>query len=191
MTRLRLRQAHSEPALERIYAKPHDHTRFPDHVLRVNATIQVGRWLVDRYGAANAYDFSCGDGAIVKGLGVGAEYLGDMAPGHPTTGPLEKTLDEIGNDAYEKADLYVCCETLEHLDDPDAILWKIRSKTSLLLLSTPVDAWSDDNPEHYWAWSRGDVEAMLAEAGFRVAVYSEVDFRPLRMPYSFGIWGCQ
>jgi hypothetical protein len=137
-------------------------------------------------GVAAAADLSCGNGAILDGIGAARSYKGDYAPGHAITGPLEQTLDELPN-----VDLYVCSETLEHLDEPDAVLVRIRSKASLLLLSTPVGAWGDSNPEHYWAWSRADVEEMLTAAGFKTVVYNELDFRPAGMAYAFGIWGCK
>jgi 2-polyprenyl-3-methyl-5-hydroxy-6-metoxy-1,4-benzoquinol methylase len=88
--------------------------------------------------------------------------------------------------------LYICCETLEHLDDPETVLKAIRSKTQNLVLSTPVDAWRDiTNPEHYWAWDRAAVEEMLRSAGFTVAVYNALDLRPAGGEYCFGIWWCR
>lgn len=184
MTRQRLRPAYSPDELARIYATPHDHRRWRDHHLRVAATIEVARWMAGD-SVHTAADLSCGNGAILEGIPAERKYFGDFAPGHELTGPLEETLERIPD-----VDLYVCSETLEHLDDPDKALKAVRAKTETLVLSTPVDAWGDENLEHYWAWSRADVEEMLAAAGFRPVVYSTVDFRP-GLPYCFGIWGCR
>lgn len=185
MTRRRLRPAHSPGELARIYATPHDHRRWRDHHLRVNATIEVARWVADCDGkVSHAADLSCGNGAVLRAVPAAVRYFGDLAPGYEYTGPIEDTIRQI-----PPVDIFVCAETLEHLDDPGTVLAAIRAKTRMLILSTPMDAWDDDNPEHYWAWSRTDVEEMAAAAGFGVVVFSAVDFRPLGLPYCFGIWG--
>ncbi len=180
MTRQRLRPAHSADELARIYAQPHDHTRWADHQIRVDATIALGQRLVGDW-IVSAADLSCGNGAILKAMPADRKWFGDLAPGYGTTGPIEQTIGRLS-----QVDLFVCCETIEHLDDPDTVLKAVRGKTSMLLLSTPVDAWDDSNEEHYWAWDREAVEAMLTTAGFEVVEYAEV-----HPSYKFGIWGCK
>jgi hypothetical protein len=180
----RLRGPYDDAKLAEIYARPHDHTRWNDHKVRIAVTVQLAHALVGR--VSTAADLSCGDGATLKALGVPTMYLGDYAPGYPFHGPIEQTIHEIPD-----VDLFVCTETLEHVDDPDLVLRSIRPKTQALILSTPVDCWGDHNPEHYWAWSRRDVEEMLGEAGFTVAVYAGLDMRPGGGEYEFGIWGCR
>lgn len=182
--RVRLRPAYTAEELATLYATPHNHSRWGDHRVRVALTAQMTHLLAGPI--ATAADLSCGDATILKALNVGTRYLGDFAPGYPLTGPIDDTIDEI-----PLVDLYVCCETLEHLDDPDLALKKIRAKTRALVLSTPVDAFNDTNPEHYWAWSREGVEAMLTEAGFRTEVYTAIDFRPSGAEYCFGVWYCR
>jgi hypothetical protein len=185
VTRQRIRPAHTPEELARIYATPHDHRRWRDHHLRVAMTIEVARWLAEDNAVRSAADLSCGNGAILSALPAASRHFGDFAPGYDLTGPIEDTIEQIPD-----VDLYVCSETLEHLDDPDKVLKAIRAKTRTLVLSTPVDAWDDTNPEHYWAWSRADVEEMLAAAGFEPVVYSALDFRALGpYYYQFGIWG--
>lgn len=184
MTRQRLRPAHSPAELQGLYRTPHDHRRWPDHHLRVDVTVQVARWMAGD-GVGSAADLSCGNGAILDAVPAQWKYFGDLAPGHEFHGPIEKTLAELPHDV----DLFVCSETLEHVDDPDAVLAGIRGRARQLVLSTPVDAWDDTNPEHYWAWSREDVENMLTGAGWRLHLYTAVDFRPMGLPYCFGIWG--
>lgn len=183
MTRQRLRPAYSPDELVAVYPRPHDHLNWHDHVVRVEVTSALARTFLPRPHAAA--DLSCGDGAILKDLDAEHAVFGDFAPGHPVTGPLEYTLADL-----DPVDVYVCTETLEHLDDPDLVLRLIRAKAKSLVLSTPVDAWDETNPEHYWAWSRADVEEMLAAAGFQVLVYSALDFRPRNSEYCFGIWVC-
>jgi hypothetical protein len=182
--RVRLRPVHDSETLARIYASPHDHSKWSDHKVRVAITAQFAHLLAGRVGSGA--DLSCGDGTILKALNVGTRYLGDFAPGYPITGAIDDTIEQI-----PVVDLFVCCETLEHLDDPDATLKKIRTKTRTLVLSTPVDAFEDTNLEHYWAWSRAGVETMLAAAGFQVDVYTAIDFRPAGAEYQFGVWFCR
>lgn len=183
MTRKRLRPAYTGEQLAALYAAPHDHRRWRDHHLRVDVTSSVARWMAGG-GVHRAADLSCGNGAILDALPAKVKHFGDFAPGYAHQGPIEETILRIPN-----VDVYVCSETLEHVDDPDLVLRLIRERSATLVLSTPVDAWDDDNPEHYWAWSREDVEAMLTAAGWRLHVYSEVDFRPMGLPYCFGVWG--
>ncbi|MFI1030735.1 hypothetical protein [Streptomyces sp. NPDC020951] len=184
MTRRRLRTAYSAEQMEELYRTPHDHRRWPDHRLRVDVTVQVAKWMAGG-GVQSAADLSCGNGAILEQVPAQQKFYGDFAPGYEFHGPIEETLGEL---PYA-VDLFVCSETLEHLADPDAVLAGIRSRARQLVLSTPVDAWDDANPEHYWAWSREDVEAMLLAAGWSQHMYTAVDFRPVGLPYCFGIWG--
>jgi hypothetical protein len=182
--RVRLRPAYTADELAQVYATPHNHSQWGDHVVRVAVTAQFTHLLAGK--VESAADLSCGDATILKALDVGTRYLGDFAPGYPITGPIDETIERI-----PVVDLFVCCETLEHLDDPDRTLKSIRAKTRALVLSTPVDAFGDTNPEHYWAWSRDDVEAMLDAAGFTTVVYSALDFRPSGADYMFGVWYCR
>ena len=181
--RTRLRPAYSSAELASVYAQPHDHTRWHDHGLRVNVTINMARWYTD---VASVADLSCGNAAIAKALGAETTILGDYAPGYPFTGPIETTIEQIPD-----VDLFICSETLEHLDDPDAVLVAIRKKTRYLILSTPVDAGWDLNPEHYWSWDRRGVEDMLTAAGFSTDVFTAVDTRPGGLYYCFGIWAAR
>jgi hypothetical protein len=194
VTRIRLREAYSPERLAELYATPHEHTKWADHRARVAVTVQIARALAGDI--ETAADLSCGDAAILRHLQMAADvtpgapkldiHLGDFAPGYPYRGPIEETIGQIPD-----VDLYVCSETIEHLDDPDLVLKAIRPKTECLVLSTPVECWQDRNPEHYWAWDRAGVEEMLHDAGFTVAVYAGLDLRPGGGEYEFGIWGCR
>ena len=179
--RIRLRPAYSDDELAKIYATPHDHTKWEDHLVRVATTAQFARTCAGK--ASRAADLSCGDGAVLDAIRATEKVYGDYAPGYPLTGPIEQTIDRIS-----PVDVFVCCETLEHLDDPDLVLRKIRAKARGLVLSTPVGAFDDTNPEHYHAWSREAVEAMMVAAGFQLRVYMELDFRSCGGVYAFGVW---
>lgn len=180
---IRLRPKWSDADLKRIYARPHDHRKWRDHHLRIGVTTAVAVWMADQ-GLGSAADLSCGNGAVLNAVKSTTKFYGDFAPGHRYTGPIERTVQEIPH-----VDLFICCETLEHLDDPLDALKKIREKASMILLSTPVDNWGDTNEEHYWAWSKADVDGLLTSAGFTHWLYTEVDPRPSEGPYKYGIWG--
>lgn len=186
MTRRRLRPAYTPAQLAEIYAHPHDHSRWEDHRIRVGVTTEVCRWFTRRGDVHTVADLSCGDGAIARALDAERLILGDYAPGYDHTGPIETTIEQI-----PPVDLYICSETLEHLDDPQTVLERIRPKTKYLVVSTPVDRFDDANPEHYWAWDKTGVDEMLTTAGFHVEVYCPLDLRPAGYYYCFGIWGCR
>jgi 2-polyprenyl-3-methyl-5-hydroxy-6-metoxy-1,4-benzoquinol methylase len=182
VTRQRLRPSHTAEQLAEIYPQPHDHRRWRDHHVRVDATIALARGIE---GVTSVADLSCGNGAIAKAVGAETTILGDYAPGYDICGPIEDTIHVI-----PEVDLYICSESIEHLDDPDTVLKFIRAKVRHLVLTTPVDNWGDANIEHYWAWSRQDVEQMLAAAGWTVQVTNILDMRGAWSPYCFGMWVC-
>lgn len=180
----RLRPVYSPLELQSIYSKPHDHTKWPDHKYRVDKTIIYSNlWLTD-YDLSGA-DLSCGDGAILKGLDIHVKYFGDFAAGYDYQGPIEETLDQL-----PPVDVFVCCETLEHIDDPQALLNRLRYKCKKLILSTP-EAEEDDNLEHYWCWNRSDVWLLLRKAGFDPVLFHEIKYAPLKDSYNYQLWFCE
>jgi hypothetical protein len=183
--RRRLRPAYSPVELAKVYATPHQHTQWRDHRLRVDVTVQVALWFDED--VRSVADLSCGDAAIANRVAkaTGARTtLGVFAPGYRICGPIEDTIHRIG-----PVDLFICSETLEHLDQPEPVLAAIRGKTRYLVLSTPDGEDDDGNPEHYWGWDTAAVEAMLRGAGFtpelcNVLKLSDYD-------YDYQIWGCR
>jgi len=178
--RLQLRDFYGPEELARVYGRRYDHTLWGDHVLRVARTAQILREMQP----TSVADLSCGDAAIVAQAGLqDVAVLGDMVPGWPMCGPLERTIQEIA-----PVDVFVCSETLEHLQDPDAALTAIREKADRLLLSTPAGETDDRNPEHYWGWDVEDVDEMLAAAGWSTRSYELLHGQS--GVYSFQIWRC-
>lgn len=195
MYRTRLLPTYSADELKKVYRKPHDSRQWWDHNVRVAVTIAVGAAMLptERSGLRIA-DLSAGNGLIAQGIAQSSVrraelVLGDFAfADRPLWlhGPIEETLDQI-----EPVDLFVLSETLEHLDDPDFVLRKIREKTDALVLSTPNGETTGIfpvNPEHYWGWDNEAVQAMLAQAGFEeIIIYNELVFP--HSIYDFQIWG--
>jgi hypothetical protein len=190
--RTRLRPAWNEAELAQIYAVPHDHTCWPDHVLRVDETVKLARQLIALTGPPRVIaDLSCGDAAIARHLAPhGAPacrvMLGDIAPGYEFTGPIEQTIHQV-----TRADLFICTETIEHLDDPDKVLRLIGHKARSLVLSTPDSEPPDANAEHYWAWDQDGVRDMLIAAGWSPVLSRAAEYRDEnRWPWKYQIWGC-
>jgi hypothetical protein len=182
----RLRPKHSQEFLSELYAEPHDHWRYGrGHGLRVSITQIIAKDIAREVQAETVADLSCGNGEIAKCLGI-KKFLGDYAPGYEYTGPIEETLEQIPN-----VSLFICSETLEHLDDPWSVLHVIRKKSDGLVLTTPINAWEDTNKEHYWAWDKESIENMLTTTGWSSNVYAELDSTVFGETYTYGIWGCK
>jgi hypothetical protein len=189
MMRRRLRPSPTVDELAGLYARPHQHQHFPDHRIRVDVTSALAHSML-RPGGTVA-DLSCGDAAIARRLEASHRatlILGDYAAGYEHTGPIEETIQKL---RWREADLFVCCETIEHLDDPDGVLAAVREKTDQLLLSTPDGEEEDSNPEHVWGWDPEDVEEMLVTAGFVPTCYTSLDLRPSGFTYCFQIWAAR
>lgn len=180
----RLRPKHSPERLARLYPTPHDHALWGrGHSERVEETIRLGKRLKDtRPEVLTVADLSCGNAKIARAF-TQNPVLGDLAPGYALCGPIEETLPEI-----PQIHLFVLCETLEHLDDPFAVLKAVRTKCDYLLLSTPIDNFDDPNEEHYWSWTQRDVTNCLWAHDYDLLAYSQVDSRPYGEAYCYGIW---
>jgi len=176
VTRIRLRAARPEGEAafyaER-YPDGYRHDAWPDHVERVAASVELLRSYAARF--RTAADLSCGDGAILRGLPeLERVWLGDLNPSAPAEWPEGTTwilepgvLPDSLEHLPERVDLFVLSETLEHLDDPDAVLARLTQYARYLFVSTPVAERADSgNPEHYWSWGTTDVHEMLVDAGW-------------------------
>jgi hypothetical protein len=180
MYRERLRGAHEQKELEALYRSPHSHAGFRDHILRVQATIAVAKWLGPIETAA---DLSAGDATIINSLTVGKRYIGDLASGYEITGPIEETINLI-----PEVDLFICSETLEHIDNPEIALSSIRNKAKHLLLTTPDGETGSRNPEHYWGWDSECIKDMIVQAGFEPMCLSLVRLKEYGYAYDYQIW---
>lgn len=94
----------------------------------------------------------------------GAYFVDDFA--HPTF------------EDREPFDLIICCDVVEHLEDPDSLLGYLRSfgnSSSLYLISTPAreklrgeNVRFSANPAHVREWSTNEFLWYLAQHGFVV-----------------------
>ena len=178
--RIRLRPAYESGELAKIYQRPHQHSGWFDHKVRVEATIAVAKHFTPVDSIA---DLSAGDATIINALDAKKKYIGDYAPGYEFTGPIEATIKQI-----PKVDMFICSETLEHIDDPDALLFDIRSKTKYLVLSTPIGETGTNNPEHYWGWDAEAIGGMLYKADFESLILNRLNFLSGEYVYNYQIW---
>ncbi len=197
--RTRLRPAYSEAELRALYDKPHSHRHWPDHRLRVQETIKLINELIpadqlEGQGLRVA-DLSCGDATIVSQIPASERYLGDIAPGPGIVawGPIERTIRKIPH-----VDLFICCETLEHLDDPVQTLADIRLKADALVMSTPIGETEASNPEHYWGWDVQGIEELLDATAWTPVIQRNVNYPGEKdengtvwAPASYQLWGCR
>lgn len=189
MYRERMRPKYTDAELAELYAAPHIHTQWPDHEKRVRVTLSMASAYLRGQGRLGSIaDLSCGDGYIAKRLFNPFQFdeviFGDFAPGYSITGSIEQTIHQI-----PKVGVFICCETIEHLDNPDSVLRDIRAKTDILILSTPCRSTPDENPEHYWAWDSEAVEEMLWSAAFKPVRWQLV--HPDIAGYVYQIWICR
>lgn len=195
MFKERCRPKYSDEELAELYKEPWKmESDWLDHEHRQRGTLEVVDRLVygiwgDMLGKKiRGADLSCGDGYLASQLPYVNWKLGDFAPGYEFQGPIEKTIDEI-----DRVDLFICTETLEHLDEPELVLQKLRKKTRALVVSTPNMYCWDENPQHYWAWDRHAIRYMLQDAGF-LNLDCQISPRGVRNGHEFGyefqIWGC-
>ena len=181
-----LRPFHSPEYLAQMYAAPHDHNLFGrGHYIRVELTKVLLKELCAHVTASSGADLSCGNAEIIKSAPLNDVYLGDFAPGYQFTGPLHETLGKL-----PYVDVYVCSETLEHVEDPQGILLRIRQRSKSLVLTTPIEKWDDDLDEHYWAWDREGIEGILTAVGWKVVTYVAFDSTVFGDPYIYGMWCC-
>jgi hypothetical protein len=189
-----LREPHEDAAFyaER-YPEGYVHRIWPDHVIRVQKTVELAvRWVIER-NVRTIVDLSCGDGAILDGIAdltfePHSFWYGDVNGNTGIeldyVGPIEKTLDLI-----DETDMFVLSETIEHVHAPDLLLSRIRRRSKMLVMSTPVGEDTDGNPEHYWGWDVDDVREMLMCVGWNPL---ECEVLNTKVPgaYVYQIWIC-
>lgn len=156
----KLRRFHDAAELRRIYEHKYNSSAWPEHVRRVTFTRNLIQGLITEHGLTTMADLSCGDAEVTSTLtGLTHRHLRDFTDhGEDILSLLNGVLDPV--------DLFVCTETIEHLEAPWTVLERIREKTKWLVLSCPNDEKNAENWEHYWSFEQDDVRDMLTQAGF-------------------------
>jgi hypothetical protein len=172
--------------MDATYPAPHDHRLYgAGHDIRARQTVALAQWVHADLGGGAVADLSAGSGAIARAVSPSA-ILGDYAPGHAICGPIESTLVGLGPVA-----LFICTETLEHLEAPDLVLTMIRATALRLVCSLPetIGGLEDTNAEHVWAFDELGGEELLHQTGWQIDAHVMLD--PPDGPYRYHLWACR
>jgi SAM-dependent methyltransferase len=170
-------------------------TRHPIERRLVSGFLAQLEMLVERTGAREAHEVGCGEGELalrlaarglrVRGSDAFAEVIGEARRRAAAAGAEidyeTKPVQELDPES-DGAELVLCCEVLEHLDDPEGALETLAALASpWLIVSVPREPlWRALNlarikyvrdlgntPGHLSHWSRG---GLLRFLGTRVEV---------------------
>lgn len=186
MTIRRLRPAYDADTLKHVYSQQYDHTKWDDHIQRVQATLDfIHAWTVPSQRRIVA-DLSCGDATIARGVNdAKLVILGDYVENdeYPYCGRIEHTVKLLGY-----VNLFILSETLEHIDDPLQLLTDIHERAGNVIITTPLDEQDDGNPEHYWGWDEEGVRSLLWQAGWKVVNHALFTPQMPQAYYTYQIW---
>lgn len=180
--RKQLRDFYSTEELKILYGKPYNHKKWDGHRERINFSAKQLDQFARSTKSFTVADLSAGDEGLLKATRWPwhRKVVGDIT----TTGPIEYAIDQL-----DPVDVFVCSETLEHIEDPDTLLRKIRGKSDHLFLTTPNGEEDNGNPEHYWGWDTSGLDHMLEEAGW--SERNHILFTPPSDNwYEYQIWMC-
>lgn len=163
------------------YATQFNHRSHYSHVERIEHTVKIAQELIDKEGIKRIADFSAGDRAVVNGLhGYEDAWL------HDITDDGVDIVERLRAETFTY-DLFICTETIEHVEQPWTLLEEIAPRTRWLLLSTPLDEDpAKNNWEHYWTFEATDIDDLLTQSGF-VGRLVEAH-QPVGSPYTFQTW---
>lgn len=175
--------------LAALYAVPNDADRWPEHQLRTDITVALGR---SRFPARRLIiDPAAGTGRAARELADAHRraITGDLSPDarvdHPATSALE-LLDNVvpfaGLYSGRATAVVLLGEILEHVEDPAALLAAAHRVADGLILSTPLDEPAGVNPEHVWRWDRAGILELLAGAGWAPDGYVELELETPHWP---------
>lgn len=177
----KLRRFWSDVKLQEIYGHTYKHERWAEHAYRVQHTLGVAHRLVENYGLKTAADLSSGDGAIIDQLSPRLTRVekGDIS--------VDGCGIEVNIKNLRPVDLFICTETIEHLEAPWTVLEEVAQRTRWLILSCPLDERPEiDNYEHYWSFTSEDVRDILTQSGFSPVTY---DFLTgVGWTYDYQVW---
>lgn len=156
----KLRPFYSTDTVKAMYGGVYDPHRWPEHQERIARTIAITNDLIVAHDLDSVADYSCGDKSIADGLrGVRSWDLTDVGQGDP---PIEEQVQTM-----PYVHLFVCTETIEHLEAPWTVLEYVALRARWLVLSTPLDeSPAIGNYEHYWSFTQWDIATILDQSGF-------------------------
>lgn len=176
----KLRRFYDAAELRRIYATRYNSSEWPEHTRRIAFTADLAQEIITKHGLTSLADLSCGDASLTSKLrGIDDFHLRDFTDAGDDILTLLAALPR-------PVDLFICTETIEHLEAPWTALERIAPKTKWLVLSCPNDERHDGNWEHYWSFDQNDVLGMLSQSGFTEPKYAGL-WEP-GWEYDYQIW---
>lgn len=201
----KLREFYNQEQLKDLYKNGYDHTTSIQHKLRVALSIQLAVWTINRWNLQRVADFSCGDGHIISELirskNVTEAIIGDFAQVN-----VDKVRENLGinedvkisyhvgdisqllSNVEKDIDLFILTETIEHVEDPEKLLYELSKKVRFLILSTPIDEQDAGNPEHYWGWSNEEMNTLLIDNAWEPIISNPLHFKEKALVYDFQLW---
>lgn len=171
----KLRRFWSAEKLRELYGHQYDPHHWPEHSLRIQRTTEIAQRLIDEHGLKTCADLSAGDRSIPSGLR-------NLTSLNTADGNIEEDVVSLAD-----VDLFICTETIEHLEAPWTVLEEIASRAKWLVLSTPIDEHpAVGNYEHYWSFTVQDIHDMLTQSLFR-DLHCEILTRA-EWTYTYQIW---
>lgn len=168
--------------------------------------------LIAFLGPTSILDVACGDGSLVRASHrLHHSTRLDFADiSQPSIDILTKTLtEELPADVTWRAyvedagtlldkarnegshwDLILMCEFLEHVENPDWLLWAARQVGTNLIVSSPLiePPRHDQNEEHLWAFDNDGYMDMLRQANWNPRICQNLMLHDGY--YNFQIWAC-
>ena len=126
------------------------------------------------YNGSKVLDLGCGGGDLVREINTeqpqcwvtGLDYSNDVIEKLKKESTLNKWVCADATNTglvYNSYDFVTCCETLEHVDDPELIVkeaYRLLKDDGRLIVTTPFRN-HIPSPEHVWEFEYHDIEDML------------------------------
>ncbi len=108
---------------------------------------------------------------------------------------LEDNFEKPNLKNYPKFDIVICCDVIEHLEDPDILLnyiKKFASKDTIIIISTPerdvmrgVDNNMSPQEDHVREWNSKEFKKYVSSSGFKVLNHRKMKCLKFTLRYPF------
>lgn len=185
-----MRRLRKSPELDEQFYKKGVYTE-PLHHLNNKQTPRIFlvaglvKYLEHHYGVKKLTDLGCGDGGLLRLLSQTSPFIKlkgiDIAEANVNYANKELASLDIKYADFTKMDsikseVIVCCETLEHLDDPKKLLKSLDTK--YIIVSVPMNENAKRNSRyHLWAWNEDEFQKTIKDCGYKIIHTVRVNVR--------------
>lgn len=160
------------------------------HRQRMDVVAALASDACDTFGFASIVDLGAGDGGMLSLLAVcGVPQWGyDLMQTNVDFARVSRGMDvrylDFVDEPIDWADLVICTEVLEHLEDPHTLVKRIGENAQGIIASSPGAETAESHDAcHAWVWDMEGYAEMITGAGFNVvehiAVQGDYDFQVL------------